>query len=659
MHHRVYFWLCLVCLVLPCTALGHGQPADPQPAPLTFHLDFPAPLVQTDGANSQITAQAAPGCLAVPGQAILPKYTVTVTLPFGTRVATVSVQSSPACTFRLLTPPVRAPYPTGLSLSDATTQDPSAVIPTRYPSQQVYYQTGTGLDRNDTHVTFLTLIVIPGQYQAATNTLHWVSNWTISLSYTVPDHSPFSAGGGSELVIIAPSQFARILTSLVAHKQAMGISTTLKTTTDIYKEYFAKDHAEQIKLFIKDAVENWGTRYVLLVGGLKSIVYGVPRDSLSIGATDWQIPVRYSNLWDLSTPRDPGFISDLYYADLYNSQGQYSSWDTNGDGVYGGWDNPNTDESRPIDVPGTDTLDFYPDVYVGRLPCRNFLECRTMVQKIIAYETTPADPSWFMRAVVAAGDPYYDAGTNIYEGEAIGDEILSHLSDFYLIHLYASSRENYSQMTPLTRNILRELDEGCGFLILDGHGTPMWWNTCWPGECNSTIARGGLTVGDLRRLSNGERQPVVVIGGCHCCLFNVSLLVSLFDRSNGHASWTNGRPTPRCLGEVLMGKRDGGGIAVLGSTGLGYEQSGENGDLDGDGRNLPDCDEALGGFLEILFFRAYENGSRTLGQAWGQAISAYLDVYPGMLRRDDAKTVEQWVVLGDPSLRIGGYLSSQ
>lgn len=650
MGHRCYFWLCLVCMVMPCTPLGLAQPTG-QPAPFVFHLSFPAPIIQTVGSECRITSAEAPGLLAIPGQPLLPRYTVTVTLPFGSKVADFQVHASPARVSILPSLPLRAPSPVGMSNGDTTGVDPAADF-VRFPMPQAVYQVGTGLDRADTHVTFLTLVVYPGQYQAETNTLHWISDWTIEVSYSLPEH-PASFSGGSELVIIAPSQFARILSPLVAHKRALGISTSLITLTDLYNEYYAKDHAEQIKLCIRDAVYQ-GTKYVLLVGGLKSKWYGVPRDSLSIGANDWWLPVRYSNLWDLNKPRDPGFISDLYYADLFTSQGLFCSWDDNGDGVYGGWSNPNA-----LGIPQTDTLDFYPDVYVGRLPCRTLAECRTMVRKIIAYETTPADPSWFSRAVVAAGDPYYDPGTNICEGEAIGDEILSHLTDHYLIHLYASSKDEYGDGTPLTRNILRELETGCGFLVLDGHGGPSWWNTCWPGDCNHTIPFGGLSVKDLWRLTNGERQPVVVIGGCHCCLINVSVLRSLVDWDNSLATWTHGRPTARCLGEAFLMKRNGGGIAVLGSTGMGYEQSGENGDLDGDGRNLPDCDEGLGGYLEILFFRAYQNGSRSVGQAWGQAISAYLDVYPGMLHRADAKTVEQWILLGDPSLRIGGYLSEK
>jgi hypothetical protein len=46
-----------------------------------------------------------------------------------------------------------------------------------------------------------------------------------------------------------------------------------------------------------------------------------------------------------------------------------------------------------------------------------------------------------------------------------------------------------------------------------------------------------------------------------------------------------------------------------------------------------------------------------LGKNWCHSIAEYLRIYPGMEGWSDAKTLEQWVLLGDPSLKIGGYPS--
>ena len=46
---------------------------------------------------------------------------------------------------------------------------------------------------------------------------------------------------------------------------------------------------------------------------------------------------RNSHLAAEATAFDPGVISDLYYADIYEEGGAFSSWDPNGDGVFAAW----------------------------------------------------------------------------------------------------------------------------------------------------------------------------------------------------------------------------------------------------------------------------------------------------------------------------------
>ena len=108
-----------------------------------------------------------------------------------------------------------------------------------------------------------------------------------------------------DMVIIAPSLFSEALHQLIDHKISLGIQTFLKTMEEIYKEYKGRDNAEQIKYFIKDAVEKYGITYVLLIGGLNSLIWAERRDDTNQGTKHWHVPVRYSNLDDGG---DPGFI---------------------------------------------------------------------------------------------------------------------------------------------------------------------------------------------------------------------------------------------------------------------------------------------------------------------------------------------------------------
>jgi hypothetical protein len=601
--------------------------------------------------------QGADAVLYRAGKPVLPLYTRTLQLPFGSIVKDVTVECDAVHSMTLPEKITPVPYP----IIGGSSLDPAAVVYDEsvygssefYPAQWMTYATGGGLNEQGQHVTFLTVQITPVRYRPATDQLQYLTGCRITITYALPIRSFFPSNALYNLVIITPEQFVHPLQRLAAHKNLFGVRTQITTLESIYQQYSGQDHPEQIKYFIKNAVETWGVTYVLLVGGMKSHLAGTPRDNLNEGTQGWYCPVRYTNLYDIGIDVDPGFISDLYYADIYNGSGDFCSWDSYGDGVFGGWsDQPML---GPPDYP-TDQIDFYPDVYIGRLPCRNLLEVNGIVRKIIAYEEKPADPSWFRRMVAVGGDPYDDQGTNYLEGELIGVKALSYLPGFDPHPLFASFRESNPTETPLTKNILRELSAGCGFVLFDGHGSPAWWNTFWPGEFDALIKKGGLSIYQIRYLRNHDRLPICVVGGCHCSLLNVTLLNTVTDLRNAHATWSQGLPTPGCWSERLVMKRNGGAIATIGPTGLGYEAGGEVGDLDGDHHNEPDCVEALGGYLETQFFKAYGiNHTSTLGSTWGAAINAYLSCYPGMQNRSDAKTIEQWMVLGDPSLVIGGY----
>jgi len=75
-----------------------------------------------------------------------------------------------------------------------------------------------------------------------------------------------------DLLIITPSKFTRALQPLVEHKNRVGVQTTMVTLGQIYREMVeGRDKPEKIKYFIKDAVEEWGIKYVMLVGNFRSM----------------------------------------------------------------------------------------------------------------------------------------------------------------------------------------------------------------------------------------------------------------------------------------------------------------------------------------------------------------------------------------------------
>jgi len=179
------------------------------------------------------------------------------------------------------------------------------------------------------------------------------------------------------------------------------------------------------------------------------------------------------------------------------------------------------------------------------------------------------------------------------------------------------------------------VSNGCGFLMFEGHGTPFAWGTKYPGAEEWTPF---FTILHMPKLSNRKKLPICVVGGCHDSLFNVSIYKTYGPQNESY--WTQGWPAPECFSWWLTRKIGGGSIATIGCTALSY------GFHDGIG---------LSAYLDILFFWAYgEMGEHVLGEAWSTAVNEYLFTFGGFFKLD-AKTVQEWVLLGDPSLMIGGY----
>ena len=421
-----------------------------------------------------------------------------------------------------------------------------------------------------------------------------------------------------DLLIIAPPKFRINLIRLVNHKNDIGVKSVLKTTNWIYINSLlrkfdgniGRDKPEIIKYFIKYAYDNWNIKYVLLVGDFKDI------------------PVRYVyNDQPLEKHPEPCFISELYYADIYDSIGGFSSWDTNGNGVYGEWIG---DEAQDKNI------DLKPEICIGRLPCRNKHEVKVTVNKIISYESNNVTKTdWFKKIIVIGGDTY----TKIpgYEGEENTKKIIDNMTDFTPIKLWTST----GTLTG-PQDIINAINKGSGFLYLDIHGDPMGFFT-YLSEDNKTPS---FCLRHMYLLWNRNMLPVCVASSCHNCQFDVHLGNIIYGELNKH------RWIPECWGWCLTRMRFGGSIATIGNTGLGYTKE-----------DKPIEKVGCGDYMDSRFFWQYGvNNTEILGEIWQKTIYDYLDNFkidwntPSYLDSAiDAKVVQMWVLFGDPSLKIGGY----
>jgi len=165
----------------------------------------------------------------------------------------------------------------------------------------------------------------------------------------------------------------------------------------------------------------------------------------------------------------------------------------------------------------------------------------------------------------------------------------------------------------------------------------------------------------MSQLSNGAKLPICVCGGCHNGQFNTSLLniiKGILQDGFQYFAWNGslGRYwykewIPECWAWKLMSVKNGGTIATMAYTGLDWFAEG-----DSNNDTIPDCTQSFSGYTNTQFFKNYGvNNMTILGQAHTQALIDYLIAFPPMQEKLDCKTVQEFVLLGDPSLQIGGY----
>lgn len=504
-----------------------------------------------------------------------------------------------------------------------------------YPESWYNYKITCGR-KGDEQLIFVTVSCYPIRYSPLENTIHTVNSLDIKINYEKPI-MPIKTADEYDLVIIAPRRFTIALVPLIMHKNRYGMDTMLKTTESIYRQYNGRDKPEEIKLFIKDAIENLGVKYVLLMGGLK------------FQGPQWHVPPRHSRLFAWAQ-WDEFHLTDLYYQDVYKyneSSGEYEfeDWDSNGNNVFAEWNQ--SGETKDI-------LDLNPDVYIGRLACRNTIEVRNMVRKIIYYERNTYGQEWFKRFILCGGDTFWNPYSPYFEGE-----IETNLTASYLEPLGFEITRLWTSLGTLSHgNVTKEFNQGCGFVHFTGHGSPLSWST-HPPQNGSWLDI--LLTNEMKYLRGGFKVPVVMVGGCHNSLFEVNQLnfirglleegYEYFNKSkDAFGSFYKYEWYPMCWSWGMVRQRNGGSIATIGNTGFGYGTGGQG------------CTESVGGYIETRFFKHYaelsqESDNVFLGQVHSDTITDYITHFADDMNRDrvDRKTVEQWALLGDPSLNIGGY----
>lgn len=615
-------WILVICLILSSFFSVTGQKT--KKAEIFFSeiqttvLDFSFSDPYTEDYNEYV-------CVYVDetdfnsksdGVPVLPVKLTVLEFPLGTNILSVEYESPSYNTMDLdkkLSFGKCSPRETGGDEKIYDNADP-------FPLNWATYHIGGGVSNNE-HTTFLAIRVYPVRYLPLEDQIQYINQLSVTITYEEPDEPIIEDHSIVDLLILTPSEFKTYLNPLANHKNSKGVKTTIVTLEDVYNQMSSKgrDQAEKIKYYIKDAIETKGVSYVLLVGGRNGQLF------------QWNCPVRYSHVVppDEQEYAEESFLSDLYFADIYDSLGGFSSWDSNHNDVFAEWDEILKDE-----------MDLYPDVYLGRLACRNTLEVITMVNKINTYEKDKCDDDWFKNLVLIAGDSYPDAD-GLIEGELICEKAFDLMPGFSPVRVYAKQDFDIDRTS-----VKQAMDPGCGFAYFCGHGSPLSWSTHFPPD--GTGWTTGFDCFDMPYLNNKEKLPIAIVGGCHNNQFDVSIL-NLF--KDAQYAFSKGIWIPRCWAWWLTSKIGGGAIASIGSTGLGT-----HGREDTDNNDIADYLEVLDGWLELYFFELYgKENVDILGENYGITISEYLHRFLGANEKMDVKMVQQWVLFGDPSLKMGGY----
>jgi hypothetical protein len=376
--------------------------------------------------------------------------------------------------------------------------------------------------------------------------------------------APQSIGAepGADILIVTHPDFAPALGPLVNLRASQGLTTKVANVLGIYDQPAYGDgrpDPEAIRAFIKDAYDTWNPRpqYLLLVGD---------------GSFD---PRQYRS-------ESPRTFVPPYLADVDPWAGETAA------------------DNRYVCVDGDDAL---PDILLGRLPVGSLTEAQAAVNKIVAYETTPAAGTWNQDVILVADDTDY-AGN-------FPDMSQAHAETYVVPPSVAKPRYcaggspsvsdcPFEDTLALKTGMFGDWNDGAALLQFTGHSSWQQW-----------AAERFFHLEDIPSLANGARLPVLVEMTC---------FTSAFQRPEA------------TLDEELFLRANGGVVGTWGPTGLGVGTGHEN---------LTD------GFFEFVF----TGQTATLGEA---ALAGKMRLAADGHWLD---LLDTFTILGDPALRINVEVS--
>ncbi len=361
--------------------------------------------------------------LEIPGEPNLPTNVFPILLPPGAKFRSIEIISKEAEKIKGIYKIKEAPTPQPIAaLEENTNSDldyqPVPVVPAKpeiYQSDAIYPSKiiEKGHSGQMRKYSVQEINFNPIQYQPLSGKLNLIKNVVVKINYLPgpkPENKVLSdrimdqeakelfinydqfkdeykvvtppKGSLYHYVIIAPQTLAESegMTDLIQYRQNQGYLVHLETIEHISSNYSGTDLPEEIRNYLIDHYLDWGFKYVALVG------------------THDVIPMRYCS----ST-----LPNDYYYQDLT-----------------GEWDS-----EQSFCGPNAD---FYPEVYVGRIPLEETTQLESYIDRVINYEGS--DDPYKEDVLLAAGiwGIYCDAA---YTAEYLRDNVFLP-NDYQTVRMY-------------------------------------------------------------------------------------------------------------------------------------------------------------------------------------------------------------------------------
>jgi len=321
-----------------------------------------------------------------------------------------------------------------------------------------------------------------------------------------------SARNRADYLLVSPRAFLAAAQPLLGLRESQGLRTKAVAIEDVYQQFgFGEESPDALKAFLAHAYHYWqppSPRYVLLLG---DATYD-PKDYLKTGVVN-RIPplmVTTSYLW---TASDPAYAA----------------------------------------VNGDDSL---PDLALGRLPAETLDEARTMIDKIVTFESQGRD---LTGPAVLVADNADLAGNFEADAEDVASSVLAgrDVEKIYLRDLGAATRPT----------IQSAFDNGPSLVNYIGHGGIAVWasENIW----NNL---------DVNTLAPQQQQPLLFTMNCLNGYFhfpNLNSLAEQFLKAEGKGAIAAFAPSglsvdepahlyhKLVLAEITSGRHDRLGDAVL------------------------------------------------------------------------------------------------